>query len=68
MINYTLDLYSNGTYSLNKNSKPLLSRQQLEEQNEELHQIIQDYAKIIRELEEENKQLKKELEMMKKGD
>ena len=59
--NYTIELYDDGTYSFNKNTKPMLSRQQLEDQNEELNQIVHDYAKIIKELEEEIEQLKKQL-------
>ena len=66
--NYTIELYNDGTYSFNKNTKPMLSRQQLEEQNEELNQIVHDYAKIIEELkimskqqEERIKQLEHEL-------
>lgn len=62
MITYTIELYSDGTYSFNKSSKPLLNRQQLEEQNEELILTIEDYAKIIMELKEENKQLKDKLD------
>lgn len=59
--NYTIELYDDGTYSFNENTKPILSRQQLEEQNEELNQIVHDYAKKIKELQVEIEQLKKQL-------
>lgn len=57
MIRHTIDLYDDGTYSFSKNTKPMLSRKELEEQNNELNLIVQDYAKIIQELRDENAEL-----------